>query len=68
MDESRNDPGPPGDERSESRTNPPDATNRSDQGRPDEGLPPHPTREEELDKALKDTFPSSDPVPPKHVD
>ena len=27
-----------------------------------------PARDAELDKELKDTFPASDPVPPKHVD
>jgi hypothetical protein len=29
---------------------------------------PEQEREQELDEDLKDTFPASDPVPPKHVD
>jgi hypothetical protein len=29
---------------------------------------PQQERELELDEDLKDTFPASDPVPPKHVD
>jgi hypothetical protein len=36
-----------------------------DPGRP---ATPRQQREEDLDEDLKDTFPASDPVPPKHVD
>jgi hypothetical protein len=39
----------------------------------EDGLPggsttPQEEREREIDENLKDTFPASDPVPPKHVD
>jgi hypothetical protein len=55
--------------------------NRPDKNRPDKEHLSHPPkdpdrtavtpkqeRDEELDEDLKDTFPASDPVPPKHVD
>jgi hypothetical protein len=52
----------------------PESPTRPPAGRPATPSPTEPRgpaareRDRELDQDLKDTFPASDPVPPKHVD